>query len=89
MYDLLQIYTGNWTIFQGIGKNGGWILLQGELEVNGRGGGTFYSVGVDIFATTYLIYGPFTYTFFHYFNFNYVLVLFISAAVHNTWCIFL
>ena len=42
MYDLLQIDTGNWTIFQGIGKNEGWILLQGELEVNGRGGGTFY-----------------------------------------------
>ena len=37
----------DWTIFKGIAsKGGGWVLLQGELEVDGRGGSTFSLVGV-------------------------------------------
>lgn len=76
----------DWTIFKGIAsKGGGWVLLQGELEVDGRGGSTFSLVGVDIFATTYLIYGPFTYKFFMILSSNmYLFGLFLQLfTIHD------
>ena len=69
-------------------KSGGWGLLQSELRVHGSGWGAFSKMEVDIFSTTYFIYGPFSYKFFYYFNFRYIrFVQKTYVAIHNVWCV--